>query len=247
MAKNWTGDMIVINGKELSVAALIMARGGSKRLPEKNIKIFAGKPLLAWTIQYCKESQFIDRTIMSTDCEAIADISREYGAEVPFMRPDALAGDDAHVAKVFDHALDFLLLSGEKPDLIVWMSPTNPLRDTHEIDRFLRYFAAHQSAKILISMVEVRDHPMHSDMLPPDLNMSAFSPFVDTNTQLLPKFYKSSEALKMVDVDYYLQHRRFVTPNTFGYVHEEPYCVDIDSEHDFAYAESLLLNSHPEC
>ncbi|MEI6153663.1 MAG: acylneuraminate cytidylyltransferase family protein, partial [Deltaproteobacteria bacterium] len=94
--------------KDHVVACVIPARGGSKGLPGKNIKMFCGKPLIAHTIEQARQSQYIDRVIVSTEAEEIARISLEYGAEVPFVRPMELAGDSVATVDVLLHAINWL-------------------------------------------------------------------------------------------------------------------------------------------
>ena len=93
----------------MSTVAFIFARGGSKGLPGKNIKIFSGKPLIAWSIEQAKKLSSIDRVIVSTDCSEIARVAKEYGAEVPFLRPDNISEDDSPEWMAWRHALSFLL------------------------------------------------------------------------------------------------------------------------------------------
>ena len=122
----------MINNK--SILVVIPARGGSKGLPDKNIMPLAGKPLIEWTIEVARESKYIDRFILSTDSEEIADVARSYQCEVPFMRPQELATDDASGNDVVIHALEYI---GEKYNLVMVLQPTSPLRKTEDIDQAL--------------------------------------------------------------------------------------------------------------
>lgn len=120
------------------ILAVIPARSGSKSVKDKNIRLIDGKPMLAYSIEHAKASKYITRTIVSTDSEIYADIAREYGAEVPFMRPAEYATDAALDYDVFYHALTYLEQSeGYMPDLVVQLRPTYPTRKVEDIDRMI--------------------------------------------------------------------------------------------------------------
>jgi CMP-N-acetylneuraminic acid synthetase len=119
--------------------AIITARGGSKGIPGKNVREVGGHPLLAYSVAAGLEAETIDRVIASTDDPHIADIAREYGADIPFMRPAELAADDTPDLPVFQHALDWLdTHEGYRPSIVVHLRPTSPLRRTSDIDRAVR-------------------------------------------------------------------------------------------------------------
>ncbi len=122
--------------KKLKIIALIPARGGSKSIPKKNIVNLGGYPLIAYTIAAAKLSKYIDRVIVTTDDEEIASIAKEYGAEVPFLRPKEISQDNSLDIDFFVHALDFLeKKQGYVPDLIIHLRPTTPLRDYKIMDK----------------------------------------------------------------------------------------------------------------
>ena len=122
----------------MSIIAFIFARGGSKGLPDKNIKILNGKPLIAWSIEHAKSVKRVDRVIVSTDSEEIARIAREYGAEVPFMRPAALATDNSPEWLSWQHSLKYLKnTDGCLPDLMLSIPTTAPLRNVKDIDKVI--------------------------------------------------------------------------------------------------------------
>ena len=116
------------------IIGMIPARGGSKRLPRKNIKIFLGKPLIAWTIEHAKNSKLLDRVVISTDDEEIAEIARIYGAEVPFLRPKDLATDSSPTIDAVIHMLDWFEDKGMHFDIVALLEPTSPLRKCNDID-----------------------------------------------------------------------------------------------------------------
>lgn len=112
----------------LRILALILARGGSKRLPGKNIRPLSGKPLLAWSIEAALACPAIGRVVVSTDSQEIADVARSHGAQVPFLRPPALAADSSTSADAALHALDVLAAQGQEYDAVMLLEPTSPLR-----------------------------------------------------------------------------------------------------------------------
>jgi CMP-N-acetylneuraminic acid synthetase len=123
------------------IVAIITARGGSKRLKDKNILDFAGKPLIAWSIAAAKGSKCLDAVLVSTDSEAIAKVSKQYGAPVPFMRPAALAQDASTSLDVIRHAIGWIKGHQRKEyDFILLLQPTSPLRTARHIDQGIEYY-----------------------------------------------------------------------------------------------------------
>ena len=121
----------------MKVLAIIPARGGSKGLPGKNLRMLAGRPLIAWTIRHALGSDLVSDTIVSTDCPEIAQISRQSGAQVPFLRPAQLATDSAPTEPVMIHALEEMEKAGMSYDVIALLQPTSPLRGPDMTDRAL--------------------------------------------------------------------------------------------------------------
>ncbi|MBI1855503.1 MAG: acylneuraminate cytidylyltransferase family protein, partial [Chloroflexi bacterium] len=121
------------------ILALIPARGGSKGIPRKNIRSFAGYPLIAWSIAAAKQSGLVTRIIVSTDDDEIAAVAREWGAETPFMRPTELAQDKTLDLPVFEHALKWLAENENyKPDVLIQLRPTSPIRPRDLVDDAVR-------------------------------------------------------------------------------------------------------------
>ena len=127
---------------QYDAVAFIFARGGSKGLPGKNIRMFAGKPLIAWAIEHAHKAEGIGRVIVSTDSEEIAAVASQYGAEVPFMRPSHLAKDDSPEWLSWRHALEFIRNDeGSLPDAMVSVPVTAPLRQPVDVERCLELFS----------------------------------------------------------------------------------------------------------
>jgi N-acylneuraminate cytidylyltransferase len=139
------------------VVALIPARAGSKGVPQKNIKLLGGRVLLAWSIAACLRSATIDRVIVSTDSAEYAALSRELGAEAPFLRPEGISGDRSTDYEFVAHALDWLATESGEPEYIVHIRPTTPLRDPQLIDDAVNAFIAAPQATALRSVHEMSE------------------------------------------------------------------------------------------
>jgi CMP-N,N'-diacetyllegionaminic acid synthase len=135
--------MLIANGQTHSVVAIVPARGGSRKVPRKNVRIVGGKPMIAWTLEAARACTSIDRTIVSTDDSEIAAVAREYGGDVPYLRPAELAGDDVTDLPVFQHALSWLDAHDNwRPDIVVHLRPTAPLRRAEHIRESLELLCA---------------------------------------------------------------------------------------------------------
>ncbi|MFA6339042.1 MAG: acylneuraminate cytidylyltransferase family protein [Candidatus Paceibacterota bacterium] len=179
------------------VIAIIPARGGSKRIPRKNIKELDGKPLLTHTISAAKNSQYIDRIIVSTDDKEIAQIALEHGAEVPFMRPTELAEDHVTDFPLFEHLLQWLFNNENyKPNIIVQLRPTSPLRETQHIDDAIELLVKNPDADSVRTVIEPEQSPykMYSvnegGFLKPLLKIDGETESFNLPQQKLPKTYK---------------------------------------------------------
>jgi CMP-N-acetylneuraminic acid synthetase len=122
------------------ILAVIPARGGSKGIPGKNLVHLNGSPLINWTIEAAIKSKFINKVVVSTDSDEIADISLLAGAEVPFIRPEELSTDSASSMSVIKHAVNFFSCQGEMYDLVVMLQPTSPLRNSVDIDKAIEIY-----------------------------------------------------------------------------------------------------------
>ncbi len=137
-----------------NVIGVIPARGGSKGIPNKNLALLCGRPLLAYTADAAKESKRLTRTIVSTDDERIAECARSLGLDVPFMRPSSLAGDDVPMLPVLQHAIDALQSDGFSADIVVLLQPTSPLRRGEHIDAAVDWLQRVRGDSV-VSVVEV--------------------------------------------------------------------------------------------
>lgn len=225
------------------ILAFIPARGGSKGLPGKNIRMLSGKPLIAWTIAQAKSSKYVDKTIVSTDDKKIADISRAFGAQVPFLRPKALATDNAKVIDALLHTLQWLKDNHEWYDMLVLLQPTSPLRRTEDIDKSIELLFS-KNAKAIISVSEVEHHPLWVNSLPENGCMKNFikKQYTHTNRQDLAVFYKINGAVYAAFSDYLVKQKSFFGSKSFAYVMPKENSIDIDTNIDFKFAAFLKGN-----
>lgn len=227
----------------LKVLAIIPARGGSKGLPGKNIKLLHGKPLLAYTLEAAQRSRYIDRIILSTESEAIAHVAKAMGVDVPFLRPAELATDETPTMDVVVHVMDSL---PEQYDILVVLQPTSPLRTTKDIDNCLELLLE-KEGNAALSVVEI-DHPVEwANVIPEDGRIDNFIPpaIRFTPRQNLPKRYRVNGAVFVAKTDYLLAHRNFFHQDCYAYVMPKERSVDIDDQLDFAFAEFLLQHYKP--
>ena len=143
----------------MKILGIIPARGGSKGIPQKNIRLLNGKPLISYTINSAKASRQIDKVIVSTDNSKIANISKKLGAEVPFIRPKSISKDSSSTLDVIKHALDYLEKNENYvPDIVILLQPTSPLRTTKKIDQSIQLLRNSNSDSVL-SVYVPHSHP----------------------------------------------------------------------------------------
>lgn len=221
--------------------AIIPARGGSKRLPGKNIKLLGDKPLIAWTIEAAIKSEIFDHVFVSTDSEEIASISREYGAEVPFLRPAELASDTATTNDVVTHLVDWYETeSNNKVSTIAILQPTSPLRNASHINAAFTEMDA-KNAKAIISVCEL-EHPIQfCNQLGSDGSMAGFIKQQDMKrTQDLDPTYRLNGAIYIFDRSYVSRMNELYSEGTFAYIMSPRDSVDIDTQDDFDLAVHIL-------
>lgn len=231
--------------KEGKLLALITARGGSKRLPKKNILKLADKPLIAWTIEASLKSPYIDEVIVSTDDVEIAEISRSYGADVPFIRPPELATENASSIDVLKHAVLTLKNLDRHFDYLILLQPTSPLRKATHINEAIQMYVD-KKAKVVISVCEV-SHPIEwAGLLPDDLSMDDFfsQELQGKRVQDLPQRYRLNGAIYIINIHEFLKHNSIMLKEgSYGFIMGREDSVDIDNHIDFKFAEFLIHNN----
>jgi CMP-N,N'-diacetyllegionaminic acid synthase len=221
---------------------LITARGGSKGVPNKHLMELGGRPLIAWTVEAGRGAAGLDRVVVSTDGEAIADVCRDLGAEVPFRRPAALAQDDSSHVDAIIHALDWLR-DHERydPEYIMLLQPTSPFRDAADIDGALE-FCASSAADSVLSVSIAPVHPYFIYQLDPQGRMS---PFVterrgDLRRQELGTAWYADGGIFLQTVAGLRRRRTSFPDGSFGYRLPEGHGIQIDTLADFAVARRWL-------
>jgi len=230
----------------LSILGLIPARGGSKSIFKKNIAMLLGKPLIAYTIECARKAGSIDMVVVSTDSPEIADISRKCGGEVPFMRPDALAGDAAPALPVIIHALDNLQKSF---DAVMLLQPTSPLRLPEDIDAAIKMLESDAGADSVISVVKVDDHhPARMKQIVDGVLIDP--PFAEAmegqRRQDLPEYYLRNGAIYLTRVSVLRQQKSLKGRRSLAYIMPADRSVNIDSPLDLLLAETILRTGYKE-
>lgn len=227
---------------------MITARGGSQGLPGKNIRMLSGKPLIAHTILAAKQlGKRIDRLVLSTDAREIADIGREWGAEVPFLRPADLAGSEASAIDTVLHCLEQLEIEeGRHYEWVLLLQPTSPLRTAGDIAAALD-LAETEDVTSVISVTEANDsHPLwlrtiEDGLLRPYLGDA---PEPRRRQDLTPDVYRLNGAIYLTRRETLLRERSFYGQRSRAYVMPRERSLDIDDELDFAFAECVHSRLH---
>lgn len=225
------------------ILALIPARGGSKRLPRKNLLELRGEPMILWTIKAALLCPWIDEVMVSTDDVEIAQVSREFGAHVPFLRPVELAQDASTSFDVAKHTIDFYRTKlGREFDFIVMLQPTSPLRTAENIEEAIN-LCMQKDASAIISVCEADHSPLWMNVLPRDCSMSNFihDDLKNKRSQELPKNYRLNGAIYICEVSRLLNECTFfISENIYAYIMNKEKSIDVDDIFDFKLAEYFL-------
>lgn len=227
------------------ILGLITARGGSKSVPGKNIKYLTGKPLIAWTIDVALQCKDLSRIIVSTDDEMIATVARQWGAEVPFMRPLELSQDDSSHISVVLHAIHWLEEEGYCPDYIMLLQPTSPFRTIEDIQQTIKLAKDHHA----VAVVSVSDAKQHPYLCKRILNDETLVEFINTDIgylcrQAFPAAYVENGAIYLNKRSSLLQDQVFLPEGTIAYVMPEERSLDIDTPWDWHMAELILKDRY---
>lgn len=221
----------------MKIISVIPARGGSKGIPQKNIRLLNGFPVIAYSIVASQQSKLINRSIVSTDSDEIAAISRQYGAEVPFLRPPALAGDQSPDIEFVNHLLDFLNeTEGGLPDYLVHLRPTTPLRDPQIIDKAIETFLSAKNATSLRSGHLSSESPFKWFLKDADgffkgVASSFTNDMLNNPRQGFPDVYIPDGYVDVLDVAYIRETGQLHGPKIMAF--ESPQCTEIDTMRDF--------------
>jgi N-acylneuraminate cytidylyltransferase len=228
------------------VLALIPARGGSKSIPGKNIKLLGGHPLIAYSIAAAQAAVSITRVIVSTDDPEIAAVARRYGAEVPFIRPEELAQDDTPDLPVFQHTLTWLEeQEAYRPAIVVQLRPTSPFRRTRHIDQAVERLSARPDADAIRTVCEPFQNPFKMWRFEPDglmaplLEIGLPEPY-NLPRQALPRVYWQTGYVDAAWRKTILEKNSMTGDRILPLVIDPTEWVDIDSPADWRWAERLL-------
>jgi CMP-N,N'-diacetyllegionaminic acid synthase len=234
---SFKGDVMYKNNKFL---AIIPARGGSKGIPHKNIYDINGRPLIFYTINEALKSKYLDGVIVSTDNDEIANVSKFYGAEVPFMRPAELATDTAKTISVIIHAVTELQKIGRIFDFVVILQPTQPLRKSDHIDEAIEHII-NDNHDNLISVSEVRDHPL---LIRSIRNEGFLKKLLNENStvrrQDFEGYYRVNGAIYINKINKLLNEELSLNDNKWPYIMDQKYDLDIDCIEDIERFKYLL-------
>lgn len=230
----------------MKITALICARGGSKGLPGKNTRLLAGKPLIGWAINQTQAVKRIDRILVSTDSEEIADVARQYGADVPFLRPAELAQDNSPERLAWRHALSYLKLTdGAYPDALIVVPTTAPLRSVEDLERCLDEYEKGNADTVItvtdshrspyFNMVKVNSDGTVGLVIPP---VEAIS-----RRQDVPAVYDVTTVAYVSDPQFVMTHDGIFDGRVRSVHVPVERALDIDTLLDFRVAECLITSS----
>jgi YrbI family 3-deoxy-D-manno-octulosonate 8-phosphate phosphatase len=234
--------------KELEVLAVIPARGGSKGIPRKNIRDFAGHPLIAYSVAAGLQSKLVTRTIVSTDDQEIAEVARRYGAEIPFIRPPELAEDQTLDLPVFQHALQWLAEEENyHPDVVVQLRPTSPIRPLNCVDEAIRLLVSHPEADSVRGVVPAGQNPFKmwridesSSVMTPLLEVEGVPEPYNAPRQMLPSAYWQTGHIDAIRPKVILQCSSMSGRMVLALMIDPVYTVDIDNLRDWAHYEWVV-------
>ena len=221
--------------------AIIPARSGSKGLKDKNIRLLNGKPLLAYTIEAAIDSGCYDTVMVSTDSEKYAQIAREYGAEVPFLRGNENSADNASPWEVVKEVLDRYKTLGKEFDTFTLLQPTSPLRDARDIQNAYAELKE-KDANAVVSMCELECSMHLVNTLPEDLSMEGFISNEQYNKrrQDIRPYYRFNGAIYVSKVETFYQHMNIYDDKCYAYIMDRNRSYDIDDENDLKIVEALM-------
>jgi CMP-N-acetylneuraminic acid synthetase len=219
---------------------LIPAKGGSIRLARKNVVLLGGKPLLAWAVEAALQCKLMTKVIVSTEDEQIAAAARSFGAETPFMRPEHLACDPAGVVDVALHAIAEMRRQGEEYDTLVILLPTCPFRTAEDIVRAFKLYGD-SDARFLMSISQYDHTPFAAMALDAKHRLLPYFPnYIGMKSQAMPKAYRANGAIHILNIQDFERERSYYAQPLIGYEMPWQRSIDIDTEQDLLFAESLM-------
>ena len=230
--------------------AIIPARGGSQGIPRKNIRSFAGYPLVAWSIAAGKQSKMVTRVIVSTDDQEIAAVANQFGAETPFQRPAELAQDKTTDLPVFDHAMKWLEeKENYKPDVVVQLRPTSPIRPIDCVDNAIKILLDHNDADCVRGVVPAGQNPhkmwrisYENEPMAPLLQVDGIKEPYNAPRQILPPIYWQTGHIDAIRASTILQKNSMTGERIYPLIIDPRFTVDIDNLSDWAKYEAVVYS-----
>jgi CMP-N,N'-diacetyllegionaminic acid synthase len=224
----------------MNILAIVPARGGSKGIPKKNIKPFCGKPLLAYSIEAAKQAG-IPRIIVDTDSPEIADVAKQYGAEVPFLRPPQFATDSAKIIDSVEYLLGKLKADeGYEPTHVLLLQPTSPMRTAEDIQNAIALMEK-RGAHNVISICRTESLLLNKDQ--DDKLIMLNEALASANRQEAGAFYKfDGSMIYLIETTLLLKEHSFAAGNIYGYEIERWRAIDLDYPEDFVLGELIYQN-----
>lgn len=223
------------------ILAIIPARGGSKGVPRKNVRELNGKPLIGYTIEAAKKSNRVSRVVVTTEDIEIATVSREYKAEVPYLRPDELSQDNSPTMECVLHMLNYLeKTEGYVPDYVLLLQCTSPLRNHSHINEAIDKLL-NSDYDSIVSVCEAEVNPYWANIFEGD----KLKYFIEegrkiTRRQELPNVYRMNGAIYLIKTEVLKKQKTFEPEEVMGYIMDSYSSVDIDTEMDFKIAEAII-------
>lgn len=219
--------------------AVIPARGGSKRIPGKNIKVFSGKPLIAYSIEVAAQTGLFDKILVSTDSEEVAEIAQDYGAEVPFLRPESLSNDIIGTRPVTNHAIEYCIDHFFKPDFCCCIYATAPFLDPQFLTQGLRELETQQDKAFAFAVTSF-PFPVQRALMMQDTGVIPMYPEqINRRSQDLPEAYHDAGQFYWGRVDDYLSNKVIFAPHSIPVVLPRHLVQDIDTPEDWVRAELM--------
>ena len=231
----------------MDILGVITARGGSKRIPRKNLRLLRGKPLIQYTVEAALQSKLLTRVVVSSEDEEIMGLSRRLGAEVPFRRPEELATDEATSVAVLVHAVDFMEKQGFHPEIVVLLEPTSPLRLAEDIDNALRKHIETGADTVVSVTMTDHWHPIRAKKIEDDVlyDYCLEEKEVRRRQDLRPAYFRNG-CYYSVKRDILMNEHKLYGKTVRPYIMPHERSIEIDEEIHFKLAELLLSEREDE-
>ncbi len=228
--------------KNKRILAIIPARGGSKGLPGKNIRVMCGKPLIAWSIEHAQKSKYVDEIFISTDSQEIADVAEKYGAPCPELRPEYLARDTAPSSEFIVYTLEKMQKEGKHFDYFILLEPTSPLRDVEDVDKSIEMLIDSPESESIVGVaMSGTVHPAFMVLVGQNGYLEPLDPNQhEMRRQDLPDVFFFEGSVYVSSVEAFLKKRSFYHDKTLPYIVPEWKSHEVDDIVDFNIIETIM-------